>query len=104
MAVVDEEQFGPVLPVIPYRDAEAAVAAANGTQYGLDASVWSADEERAAALAPELDCGTVWINAHQELGPYIPFGGRKWSGVGVENARWGMEQFVEPQVIYRSRA
>jgi acyl-CoA reductase-like NAD-dependent aldehyde dehydrogenase len=101
--IVDEEQFGPVLPVIPYRDLDAAVAAANGTHFGLDGSVWSADPERAAAVASRLECGTVWINTHLMQGPAQPFGGAKWSGIGVENGPWGLAGFYELQTLYRSR-
>jgi acyl-CoA reductase-like NAD-dependent aldehyde dehydrogenase len=101
--IVDEEQFGPVLPVVAYRDLEDAVAAANGTHFGLDASVWSSDPERAAAVAGRLECGTAWINTHLAQGPAQPFGGAKWSGIGVENGPWGLAGFYELQTLYRAR-
>jgi acyl-CoA reductase-like NAD-dependent aldehyde dehydrogenase len=101
--IVDEEQFGPVLPVVAYRDLEDAVARANGTHFGLDASVWSADPDRAAEVASRLECGTAWINTHLVQGPAQPFGGRKWSGIGVENGPWGLAGFYEPQTLYRAR-
>jgi acyl-CoA reductase-like NAD-dependent aldehyde dehydrogenase len=101
--IVDEEQFGPALPVIAYRDLEQAVAAANGTHFGLDASVWSADPERAANVARRLECGTVWINTHLMQGPAQPFGGAKWSGIGVENGPWGLAGFYQLQTVYRRR-
>jgi acyl-CoA reductase-like NAD-dependent aldehyde dehydrogenase len=101
--IVDEEQFGPVLPVVAYRDLEDAVAAANGTHFGLDASVWSADPERATRVARRLECGTTWINTHLMQGPGQPFGGAKWSGIGVENGPWGLAGFYELQTVYRSR-
>jgi len=101
--IVDEEQFGPALPVIAYRDLEDAVAAANGTHFGLDASVWSADPERAEAVAGRLECGTAWINTHLMQGPSQPFGGAKWSGIGVENGPWGLAGFYELQTRYRAR-
>jgi acyl-CoA reductase-like NAD-dependent aldehyde dehydrogenase len=101
--IVDEEQFGPVLPVVAYRDLEAAVAAANSTHFGLDASVWSADPERAAAVARRLECGTAWINTHLAQGPAQPFGGAKWSGIGVENGPWGLAGFTQLQTLYRAR-
>ena len=100
--IVDEEQFGPALPVIPYRDVDDAVARANGTMYGLSGSVWSPDVEKAAAVAERLECGTAWVNAHVALGPHQPFGGVKWSGVGVENGPWGLAGFTELQVQYRT--
>ncbi len=104
MAIVDEEQFGPALPVIAYRDEDAAIAAANGTRYGLDGSVWSADPERAEAVAARLECGTTWINTHLANHPYQPFGGTKWSGLGTENGRWGLESFTEVRVTHRAVA
>jgi acyl-CoA reductase-like NAD-dependent aldehyde dehydrogenase len=101
--VVDEEQFGPVLPVVAYRDLEDAVARANHTHFGLDGSVWSADADRAAEVARRLECGTAWVNTHLMQGPAQPFGGVKWSGIGVENGRWGLAGFYSLQTLYRSR-
>ena len=101
--LVDEEQFGPALPVIAYEDVEDAVARANGTHFGLSGSVWSGDPERARAVADRLECGTVWINSHLALAPHQPFGGFKWSGVGVENGPWGLAGFTETQVQYQAR-
>jgi acyl-CoA reductase-like NAD-dependent aldehyde dehydrogenase len=103
MRIVDEEQFGPVLPVVAYRDLEDAVAAANGTHFGLDASVWSADPERAAKVARRLECGTAWINTHLVQGPAQPFRGAKWSGIGVENGPWGLAGFYQLQTLYHAR-
>jgi acyl-CoA reductase-like NAD-dependent aldehyde dehydrogenase len=101
--IVDEEQFGPALPVVAYRDLEDAVERANGTHFGLDGSVWSADPERAASVATRLECGTVWINTHLVQGPAQPFGGARWSGIGVENGPWGLAGFYELQTLYRAR-
>ncbi|MFD5259044.1 aldehyde dehydrogenase family protein [Streptomyces bobili] len=98
--VVDEEQFGPVLPVVSFRDEDDAVARANRSSYGLTASVWSGDAERALRMASRIDSGQVSVNSHG-LGvqPHLPFGGHKWSGVGVENGPWGLYGFTELQVI-----
>ncbi|MGK5552218.1 aldehyde dehydrogenase family protein [Actinomadura kijaniata] len=101
--IVDEEQFGPALPVVRYRDLEEALDRANGTHFGLSGSVWSADPERAAEVAARLDAGTVWANTHLALAPHQPFGGFKWSGVGVENGPWGLYGFTELQVVHRAR-
>lgn len=101
--LVDEEQFGPALPVIPYDDIEAAVASANGTHFGLSGSVWSDDLAEARSVADRLECGTVWINSHLALAPHQPFGGFKWSGVGVENGPWGLAGFTETQTVYQAR-
>jgi acyl-CoA reductase-like NAD-dependent aldehyde dehydrogenase len=101
--IVDEEQFGPALPVISYRDVDEVVERANATHFGLSGSVWGADGDRAAEVAGRLECGTAWINTHLALGPQQPFGGFKWSGVGVENGPWGLAEFTEVQAVHRSR-
>jgi acyl-CoA reductase-like NAD-dependent aldehyde dehydrogenase len=101
--IVDEEQFGPALPIISYRDLDDAVERANATHFGLSGSVWSADPERGAEVAARLECGTAWVNAHLALAPHQPFGGAKWSGIGVENGPWGYYGFTELQVIYRAK-
>lgn len=100
MRIVDEEQFGPALPIIRYHDVEDAVSQANGSAYGLGGSVWSADETRAWELASQLECGTAWINRHGDIRPDTPFGGVKCSGLGVEFARQGMEAYTTIQVLH----
>ena len=102
--LVDEEQFGPALPVISYRNVEDAVKRANATPYGLSGSVWSANPEKAAEVARQLDCGTAWVNQHLAIAPNLPFGGAKWSGIGVENGPWGLLGFTEIQVVNVARA
>ncbi|MDR3471423.1 MAG: aldehyde dehydrogenase family protein, partial [Devosia sp.] len=101
--LVDEEQFGPVLPVIKFADPEDALARANNTPYGLGGSIWSSDLERAYALAERMESGTVWINKHSELAPNIPFGGAKESGIGVELGEEGLAEFTQLQVINMAR-
>ncbi|GAA0843999.1 aldehyde dehydrogenase family protein [Streptosporangium amethystogenes subsp. fukuiense] len=105
MRVVDEEQFGPVLPVVPYADLGEAVTQADHGYFGLGASVWSADLDRANAVADRLEAGQVWVNTHQStLGFSQPLTGVKHSGLGVEKGRWGLETFTEVQTRYVSRA
>jgi acyl-CoA reductase-like NAD-dependent aldehyde dehydrogenase len=104
VAIVDEEQFGPVLPVLVYDDVDEAIGRANGTMYGLGGSVWSSDPDRAAEVAGQLECGTAWVNRHLGLAPFQPFGGVKWSGLGVENGHWGLEAFTDIQVLHRPAA
>ena len=101
--LVDEEQFGPVLPVIKYSDPEDAVARANASPYGLGGSVWSKDTDRAYALADKMDAGTIWVNKHAELDPMIPFGGSKMSGVGTELGADGLEEFTQLKIINMAR-
>jgi len=101
--IVDEEQFGPALPVVKYTKLEDAIARANGTHFGLGGSVWGGDLDRAAEVASQLECGSAWVNTHLALAPHLPFGGFKWSGIGVENGPWGVYGFTETQVVYRSK-
>jgi acyl-CoA reductase-like NAD-dependent aldehyde dehydrogenase len=103
MRIVDEEQFGPALPVIRYRDEDDAVARANATSYGLCGSVWGTDVDRAAAVAERLDCGTVWINQHLRKSLDEPFAGAKWSGLGVSGGLWGLHGHTEPFVVHRPK-
>jgi acyl-CoA reductase-like NAD-dependent aldehyde dehydrogenase len=97
--IVDEEPFGPVLPIIPYRSEAEAVAMANDTAFGLGASVWGKDVDRAVAIAARLDAGSRWVNQHPAMGPDIPFGGIKQSGIGVECSVYGLKQFTNIQVL-----
>ncbi|MBB3053168.1 phenylacetaldehyde dehydrogenase [Prauserella isguenensis] len=97
--LVAREQFGPVLPVVKYSSVDDAVAMANGLDVGLGASVWSADRERAKAIAARLQAGTVWINKHGAIDPRVPFGGAKQSGYGLEFGVEGLKQLGQPQVI-----
>ncbi len=98
-ALVDEEQFGPVLPLIKFSDTDDAIARANASPYGLGASVWSSNLERAHDVAMQMDAGTVWVNKHLDLTPNIPFGGSKQSGLGTELGEEGLAEFTQLQVI-----
>lgn len=101
--LVDEEQFGPVLPVIKYSDPEDAVARANASPYGLGGSIWSTDLDKAYALANQMNSGTVWVNKHADLAPNIPFGGAGQSGLGSELGEEGLAEFTQVQVINVAR-
>jgi acyl-CoA reductase-like NAD-dependent aldehyde dehydrogenase len=104
MRIVDEEQFGPAVPVLTYRSLDEAVERANATRFGLSGSVWGSDLDRAADVAAQLDCGTAFVNDHLALDPGLPFGGSKESGLGVENGHWGLEEFTQLQVVHRPAA
>ena len=97
--IVDEEQFGPVLPVIRYSNVEDAIAMANDSEFGLAASVWSSDIERAKKVAMQLEAGTCWINKHADPAPHIPFSGVKMSGFGVELGPHSIKEFTQLRVI-----
>ncbi|GER14523.1 aldehyde dehydrogenase [Variovorax boronicumulans] len=99
-ALVDEEQFGPALPIIRYTDVEEAIRAANDSENGLGGSVWSKDIEHAKRIASRLECGSVWINKHGAIQPNAPFGGVKGSGLGVEFAEEGLKEYTDAQVIF----
>ncbi|MGV0715529.1 aldehyde dehydrogenase family protein [Mycolicibacterium sp. XJ662] len=101
--LVDEEQFGPALPIIAYDEVDHAVGLANQTNFGLGASVWTADPTRGAHVAAMLEAGTTWVNTHASLGPTTPFGGLKHSGLGVENGPWGLYAYTELQVVHVNR-
>jgi len=101
--LVDEEQFGPVLPVIRFSDAEDALARANASPWGLGGSVWSGNRDTAYDLAERMEAGTVWINKHLDFGPNIPFGGAKQSGIGVEFAEEGLAEFTQIRVINEAK-
>lgn len=103
MPLVDEEQFGPAMPIIAYTDLDDAIARANASTYGLGASVWTSDLDRGACIGARLDAGSTWINTHAALAPNVPFGGHHWSGLGVENGPWGLYGFTDLQVLHTNR-
>ncbi len=92
--IAQEEIFGPVLCVIPYRDEAEAVRIANGTAYGLSGAVWSADAAKAKQVAGKLRTGQVFVNGGA-FNPLAPFGGFGHSGIGREFGKWGLEEFLE---------
>ena len=94
-----EEIFGPVVTITPFRAEEDAVAWANGTQYGLAASVWTNDLRRAHRVAGALDAATVWINTWLLRDLRVPFGGMKQSGVGREGGDEALRFFTEPKTV-----
>jgi acyl-CoA reductase-like NAD-dependent aldehyde dehydrogenase len=98
-ALVQEEQFGPALPVIRYSDVDEAFAFANSVDVGLGASVWASDPEAAREAATRMESGTVWINSHGGLHPMVPFGGVKSSGYGLEFGVEGLKSVAVTQVV-----
>jgi acyl-CoA reductase-like NAD-dependent aldehyde dehydrogenase len=100
---VREELFGPVTVVQPYADLPEVVRRANRSQFGLAASVWTADLNEALDLTFALRTGTVWINGSTDAFPEIPLGGRRDSGYAAEFGREGMEFFTELKTVQVSR-
>jgi succinate-semialdehyde dehydrogenase/glutarate-semialdehyde dehydrogenase len=99
MAAFCEETFGPVAAIIRACNEEEAVALANQTEFGLGASIWSRDLNRAKALARRIDAGTVFINAVVASDPRVPFGGVKQSGYGRELSHFGLREFVNVKAL-----
>ena len=98
--LVDEEQFGPALPIIRYSDVDVAVTKANATSMGLGGSVWGPDLEAAKRVAARIEAGSVWINKHGAIQPNVPFGGVKQSGFGVEFGVDGLKEFTTAQSVF----
>jgi succinate-semialdehyde dehydrogenase/glutarate-semialdehyde dehydrogenase len=93
--VLTEETFGPVAPIITFSDEREAVNLANNTQFGLGASVWTQDRDRAMALVRNVDAGFIAINHMVASDPGLPFGGFKKSGIGRELYRVGMQELMQ---------
>jgi succinate-semialdehyde dehydrogenase/glutarate-semialdehyde dehydrogenase len=100
MPVAQEEVFGPVAPLMRARDAEAAVALANRSPYGLGCSIFTRDIDRARRLAPAVEAGSVFINGMVASDPRLPFGGVKRSGYGRELSEYGIREFVNVQTVW----
>ena len=101
--LVDEEQFGPVIPIIKYSDLDEVITRSNNNENGLGGSIWGDDLELAKSVALRMETGTVWINEHGALQPNAPFGGVKQSGFGVEFGTYGLEEYVSLQTIKMSK-
>ena len=100
--VVVGEQFGPIIPVVPYDTEEEALRMANGTEHGLGSSIWTGDVDRGLALAGRIEAGLTFINSHARtrLGDrHIPFGGVKQSGIGRVRTHIGLAEYIEYQTI-----
>ncbi len=98
--LAQEEIFGPVLSVIPYRTVTEAIELANASRYGLGAAVWSRDLQGAIEVAKRIRTGTVWINDHHIILPRAPFGGYKQSGIGREHGIYGLMAYTELKHIH----
>ena len=102
--IVQEEPFGPILPLLRFTDIDDAVARANASPYGLGASVWTADEAKGLAIGRRLQAGTVWVNEIHTISPLKPMAGHKQSGLGVEQGEDGLLEYTVPQTVSLKRA
>lgn len=100
MPTYSEEVFGPVFSAIIVRDEEQAVEVANDTIFGLGASLWTADKEKAKKIAQEIESGCVFINGMVKSDPRLPFGGAKRSGYGRELSHYGIKEFVTIKTVW----
>jgi aldehyde dehydrogenase (NAD+) len=100
MRVAQEEIFGPVLSVIKYTSEKEAIEMANDTTYGLASSIWSGDNERALAMANEIEAGSVWINDSHQINCQVPFGGYKQSGLGRELGPDALDEYTETKNVH----
>jgi acyl-CoA reductase-like NAD-dependent aldehyde dehydrogenase len=101
--LVQEEQFGPVLPLLRYSTLDEAITRANSTDFGLGATVWSSDTDRAYEVALKIQSGTVWVNKHLDLPPDVPMGGAKQSGFGTELGPDGLDEYTQAKIINIAR-
>jgi aldehyde dehydrogenase (NAD+) len=100
MRIAQEEVFGPVLSVIPFRDEDEALRIANDVRFGLGAGVWTRDIGRAIRMSERIQSGTVWVNTYRAVSYMSPFGGYKDSGVGRENGQNAMYEYLQLKSVW----
>jgi acyl-CoA reductase-like NAD-dependent aldehyde dehydrogenase len=98
--IVQEEPFGPVVPLMQWSEDDEVIERANNTDMGLGASVWSKDIDRALRIGEALECGSVWINEHLGIKPTATFGGHKQSGIGREWGVDGLRGYCNTQTVF----
>jgi len=98
----EEELFGPVWSLTPFKDKHEAIQLANATAFGLGASIWSSNEETITCIVPEIEAGNIFINDFVRSDARFPFGGVKQSGFGKELGEAGLMEFVNWKTVYRS--
>jgi (Z)-2-((N-methylformamido)methylene)-5-hydroxybutyrolactone dehydrogenase len=102
MRIAQEEVFGPVLAVIPFKDEQDAIRIGNDVAFGLAAAVWTKDLHRAMLLTDKLKAGTVWVNNYRATSFTSPFGGYKNSGIGRESGMDSIKEYLETKCVWIS--
>lgn len=97
--LLKEEVFGPLLPIVTVQNLDEAIEEANNSIYGLGASIWTKNLERARAGCEQLNAGTIWVNQHLKVAPEVPFGGVKESGFGRENGPDALSEYLETTTV-----
>ena len=104
MRIAQEEVFGPVLSVIPFKDEDEAIAIGNDVVYGLAAGVWTQNIRRALVMSERLQAGTVWVNTYRAVSYMSPFGGYKRSGLGRESGQEMINEYLQVKSVWISTA
>ncbi|MGH7187027.1 MAG: aldehyde dehydrogenase family protein, partial [Pseudomonadota bacterium] len=104
MRIAQEEVFGPVLSVIPFKDEDDAAQIANDVIFGLGSGVWTQSLNRAMRMARRVRAGTVWVNTYRAVSFLMPFGGYKASGLGRENGQDAIYEFLQTKCVWISTA
>ncbi|PWY97390.1 aldehyde dehydrogenase [Testicularia cyperi] len=102
--IVQEEPFGPIVPLLKWKDEDDLIRRVNDSEWGLGAIVWGSNLERVERIARQIESGTVWTNSQVELVPEVPFGGMKSSGIGAESGKQGLASYCALQVLYLPKA
>jgi aldehyde dehydrogenase (NAD+) len=100
MRIAQEEVFGPVLSIIPFKDEDDAVRIANDVRFGLGAGVWTQDVGRAIRMSERIKAGTVWVNTYRAVSFMSPFGGYKDSGMGRENGAGAIYEYLQMKSVW----
>jgi succinate-semialdehyde dehydrogenase/glutarate-semialdehyde dehydrogenase len=97
--LLKEEVFGPVLPVVQVKDLDEAIEEANNTYYGLGASLWTKNLDKASKGCEQLNAGIIWLNQHLKIAPEVPFGGAGQSGIGRENGPDSLSEYLDLKTV-----
>ena len=99
MKIAQDEIFGPVMSIIPFKTMDEVIERANRTKYGLAGAVWTRDMKKALAVANGVRAGTVWVNCYNVMDTRAPFGGFKQSGIGCELGEYGLQQYTQVKAV-----